>query len=645
MVSTVSPLNMAAKPAKNHHRPMLLTPFYARHNKDEQSPQIHEYRNADYMTQFSEDLQQNRLTASKQQDWYETNKLDGKSWPVLRLPIHKGFYLVSCELSCDNKNRAPVDPKRISEAWMTVSNFDQEVDINKLPSNKARQMFQAVLLQAKQQGNAYPLRPVVTQDNKGIKHTVLSGFLPLSDVVNNDRNNNEQLIDVEQVNATASEMAESFADSEFISQVDQVLWSGASDKTLNVRLKNLVQLLDENLAIGVVDNKLAYTAVVTADTASSSVDSTVSIQQWQNWLQQSYFYEIPSQTNRQHLYSMQLQFKVRWNQIAAKLQDDPPVQVTQAYRNAYNAFRQTLLNVSMPSLTHRELTFNSRYDFSVERISTVTSPWIQYLSTLSTLLEALRTEVFKPQNMLAELSDLRLSIESFKNKLELTLAAAQALNRQFQPRHKYRRQSFLQWLISGRDNEDKALSEQLPVNQKLIVSADWIRKGPELISKRWIMLVNSFTREWQTTGQTKALSKEDDQLYQVRVYAKVIADNGCEYLVQSQLGEPFYIASFYETRLMPSYPIKMPTLKDLKKAVSGPAMIMPSDLAKKVNKLKFPDGEVEQSGSGGEGRWIYMFSIPIVTICAMILLMLIINILNFVFRWIPYAILRIPFPK
>jgi hypothetical protein len=157
--------------------------------------------------------------------------------------------------------------------------------------------------------------------------------------------------------------------------------------------------------------------------------------------------------------------------------------------------------------------------------------------------------------------------------------------------------------------------------------------------------VNSFTREWQTTGQTKALSKEDDQLYQVRVYAKVTADNGCEYLVQSQLGEPFYIASFYETRLMPSYPIKMPTLKDLKKAVSGPAMIMPSDLAKKVNKLKFPDGEVEESGSGGEGRWIYMFSIPIVTICAMILLMLIINILNFVFRWIPYAILRIPFPK
>jgi hypothetical protein len=39
------------------------------------------------------------------------------------------------------------------------------------------------------------------------------------------------------------------------------------------------------------------------------------------------------------------------------------------------------------------------------------------------------------------------------------------------------------------------------------------------------------------------------------------------------------------------------------------------------------------------------FSIPIVTICALILLMIIVNLLDIIFKWMPYFFLCFPFPK
>ncbi|MDX2476791.1 MAG: hypothetical protein QNL05_05445 [Gammaproteobacteria bacterium] len=619
------------------HQAMLLTPWYARQNKDEQQPQVHEYLETNFMELFADDLQNNKLKASRHQAWYTTNKLDGKVYPVLRQPIHQGYYLACSELTCDIRSRAPLDPNRLREAWMLVTPYGESSADKNLQDKLAKPLLQAFLLQAKDQGNAYPMRPVVTQDAKGQNHTILSGFVPLADIFNRDENEPPQ--NEQQLNNVADEMAASFVNSSFSTHSDQLLWNGTS---VFPRLQSLLQLLDENLAIGVVQGQLAYTAANQDDNTSRQ-----SIESWKDWLKAGFFYEIPQQNQNRHLNSEQQQLRVRRNQLVSNLPLNPPLPVTADYRNAYSAFRQALLSIAVPSLTLRELKYESRYHFTAERIAVYTTPWLDYISRLSTLLDKLRIEMIKPANMLGELSGLRSSINTFNTRLNNTRSAAQALDLQFQPRHKYRRKSLLQWLLSDRNSadEEQSLSEQLPVNQILIVSADWVRRGAPLIRRRWLELINSLSQDWQTGQKSVALKKDDDQLYQLQIFAKVVDDRGCEYLIHSQHGEPFYIASFYETRLMPTYPIKMPTLKDLKKAVSGPALIMPSDLAGKVNKLKFPDGKVEKSGSGGSGRWIYVFSIPIVTICSMILLMLMINILNFIFRWIPFAILRIPFPK
>ncbi|HNO89219.1 MAG TPA: hypothetical protein PKI69_13185, partial [Rhodocyclaceae bacterium] len=50
---------------------------------------------------------------------------------------------------------------------------------------------------------------------------------------------------------------------------------------------------------------------------------------------------------------------------------------------------------------------------------------------------------------------------------------------------------------------------------------------------------------------------------------------------------------------------------------------------------------------GGPGNacglcWVFSLSIPIVTICAMIILMILINLLNLIFGWLPWALLALP---
>ncbi len=61
--------------------------------------------------------------------------------------------------------------------------------------------------------------------------------------------------------------------------------------------------------------------------------------------------------------------------------------------------------------------------------------------------------------------------------------------------------------------------------------------------------------------------------------------------------------------------------------------------------LSVPDGgPCKQGDTGAQLGMICSLSIPIITICALILLMIIVNLLDFIFRWIPYFIMCFPLP-
>jgi hypothetical protein len=82
----------------------------------------------------------------------------------------------------------------------------------------------------------------------------------------------------------------------------------------------------------------------------------------------------------------------------------------------------------------------------------------------------------------------------------------------------------------------------------------------------------------------------------------------------------------------------------------GAAFMMPPDLADFVNRLTNKDAvQNELNGpppSTGLGiGFICSFSIPVITICAMLLLSIIIALLNIVFFWLPFVKICLPVPR
>lgn len=644
---------------------MMRTPWYAASGSEADAgrPQLHEYRSSDFMQRFDADLNGQRLAASVDQPWYQTNKLDGHQHPVLRQAIHDGFYLIACELSCDDRARAPLDPTRVVEAWAEVHPVNAAPlpsPARLLPRQGSRLTKQAaadkplgllkpapiagILSPAATASPAprIPLRPQLISAAGGRRHTLLAGHLPIIEQVGDGPN---ALPTPTQLDTSAQELANRFGKPEADTGSDHVLWRPGRlvdglDDWLDDRLGSLIQLLDENLGIGIVDARLSYTADF-----GGGGDDPVSIAEWRDWLGQVHFYALPETGPNTLFHERQDAYRVELNRARAHIAVALlPATTPVALRDAV-ATLAAALSPQPPARTPPQLDFNGRYDYGSTRIATLTSPWLGHTNELLALVRQARGQaaalLVGPFNLVA----LHDALTRFEATLVALRQAAEGLNAQFADPHRYRRQTMLHWLEHGRTDTDRAPTEQLPADRKLIVPGSWIEAGPDLIRRRWRMLVGDLVEQWQDQPAAAALADDDERLYQVSIHARVRGEQGCEYLVHSAPSLTFRIASFYETRLMRPRPIRMPSLKQLKKAVSGAAMILPDDLNAEVSRLRFPDGEVKQSGIALAGRWIYVFSIPIVTICAMIVLMLMIYILDFIFRWIPYAILRIPLPR
>ena len=87
------------------------------------------------------------------------------------------------------------------------------------------------------------------------------------------------------------------------------------------------------------------------------------------------------------------------------------------------------------------------------------------------------------------------------------------------------------------------------------------------------------------------------------------------------------------------------SIKDLRKLRKNVSFMLSNELRQQMNRVtslkdaldgKFADGQ------GLELGLICSFSIPIITICALLVLMIFISLLNIVFWWSPF--LRICFP-
>lgn len=144
-----------------------------------------------------------------------------------------------------------------------------------------------------------------------------------------------------------------------------------------------------------------------------------------------------------------------------------------------------------------------------------------------------------------------------------------------------------------------------------------------------------------------------DVRYVLRAFVRLKPEHaGCPpQLLWSDYSEPFTLAAWHESAGVPGPVVPMPDLTDrdvLKALKPNVAFQLPPRLAGllRSDPAKLAKGE----GSPQDARdlgvdWICSFSIPIITVCAFIVLNIFLQLLNLVFRWLPFLKVCIPLPR
>lgn len=172
----------------------------------------------------------------------------------------------------------------------------------------------------------------------------------------------------------------------------------------------------------------------------------------------------------------------------------------------------------------------------------------------------------------------------------------------------------------------------------------------------------------QRLSQTMRDTVNKDELFVVRF---IHLNEDCGPLHPPTVSEPteqFRLASFFDSDA-PARPIRITLPMDtspagLRKHAKGTAFVLSDMLCGQVQRAKglgfvdlvrqvlpFPLHKDIDVGDGGGCKsggvdigMICSISIPIITLCALILLMIIISLLDFIFRWIPWFITCFPVP-
>jgi hypothetical protein len=137
--------------------------------------------------------------------------------------------------------------------------------------------------------------------------------------------------------------------------------------------------------------------------------------------------------------------------------------------------------------------------------------------------------------------------------------------------------------------------------------------------------------------------------YEVRGFIRVRRDNGCPpALVWSSPSQPFEIAAWYENGKLPPVQVALPpvTRDNVSKFLPNVAFQVPGNIFNLLASNKPKDFLEQKAKQGGGGvDWICGFNIPIITLCAFIVLSLFLALLNILFWWLPFIKICIPLPR
>lgn len=137
--------------------------------------------------------------------------------------------------------------------------------------------------------------------------------------------------------------------------------------------------------------------------------------------------------------------------------------------------------------------------------------------------------------------------------------------------------------------------------------------------------------------------------YAIRAFVRVRGEPGCPpRLVWSDLTPRYTVAPWYASTGAPQARIPLPAFDRTALAAMKPnvAFEVPPALQNLLMRNR-PEDLLKKPRDGGEGGlgWLCSFSIPIITLCAFILLNVVLALLNLVFFWLPLVKICLPVPK
>jgi hypothetical protein len=139
-----------------------------------------------------------------------------------------------------------------------------------------------------------------------------------------------------------------------------------------------------------------------------------------------------------------------------------------------------------------------------------------------------------------------------------------------------------------------------------------------------------------------------DALYHVRAFVRLRRCDGCPpELVWSDPSEPFRIVPWYEAG-GPPVRVQLPEarLSDMARLKPNVAFEVPASVQDLLAGMKIKKPLDVQPGNLKLGvAWICGFSIPLITLCAFIVLSIFLMLLNIVFWWLPFIKICIPIPR
>ena len=293
---------------------------------------------------------------------------------------------------------------------------------------------------------------------------------------------------------------------------------------------------------------------------------------------------------------------------------------------------------SLPILPYPE--FAEADDFAAENLTIAIGPALQWLNALSVLL----TDIRKLIAANPALNSLQSAIGVAENNLK-------ALQSYLENIDNFRLQSLQQYLG---DNQSalsaKASSDEDATDLLLNLEPDWhlFIDEKQAFALREALFERSIehAKDYVDSLQIPRYQQEKNDIYYLKPFVRYLDDKGCEQIVWGGNSEYFRVAAPFDPEASRPQAIQMPKLSDLKRGLAkGATFVAPKDLAETLKKIGMEMPPTEKPGNSFGLEWIISFSLPVITICAMLLLMIVLNILNLFFQWLPYAITLIPKPK